>query len=121
MKKIWIPWLVAFFFLACARPAEFPLLLPAAAEPSAKMHNDQGIAHFKAGRYREALIKFTQASVADSTSGEIQFNIGLGYHQQGDEAKAIEHFRLARQYAEGNSEILESPLLNKLLGRAGSP
>lgn len=119
MKKIWMPWFVIFVFLACARPSEFPLVLPAAAEPSAKMHNDQGLAHFEAGRYREALIKFTQASVADSTTGEIHFNIGLAYHQQGEKAKALEHFRLAIKYADGNPEITESPLIKKLLGAAG--
>jgi len=116
MKKFWMPWILAALMLACSRPAEAPLVLPAAAEPSAKMHNDQGIRQFEAGRYKEALIKFTQAAVADSTTGEIQFNLGLAYHQRGDDEKAREHFLRAKAHAGGNPAIIRSPLLNTLLG-----
>ncbi len=120
MKKNWMPWIMAALMLACSRPAEAPLVLPAAAEPSAKMHNDQGIRQFEAGRYKEALIKFTQAAVADSTSGEIQFNLGLAYHERGEDEKAREHFLRARTHAKGNTAITQSPLLNQLLD-AGPP
>lgn len=112
---------MVFVVLACARPVETPLTLPVAAEPSAKMHNDQGIAYFKAGRYYDALIKFTQAAVADSTSGEIHFNIGLAYYQRGEKDKAFEHFRLARKYADGNPALTQSDFLSRQLGPVGSP
>ena len=99
----------------CGGHGESPLPLPTAAEPSAKMHNDAGIALYNSGRYFDALLKFSQASVADQSAGEIHFNIALAYYEGGENEKVIEHFKLAKKYAEGNKKILNSPLLNKYL------
>ena len=41
------------------------------------MRNDTGIEHYKEGRNYDALLQFNQANMADPTSGEIHFNLGL--------------------------------------------
>ena len=111
-----------FFFLLftltitnCSKTEETPLLLPTAAEPSAKLHNNQGIGYFNEGKYLEALIQFTQANVADSTTGEIYFNLGLMQHLKGNHEKAKNFFKQARHFADGNKKILESKLIKKHL------
>ncbi len=101
--------------ISCAKDSEKPLVLPVGAEPSAKMHNDSGITHYQSRRYEDALLRFMQAYAADKTSGEIYFNIALAYHQRGEAEKALEYFKLARQYADGNDEVLTSQLLGTYL------
>ena len=63
----------------------------------------------------DALIAFTQANVADSTAGEIHFNLALMQHQQGKRKEAKDRLRLARKFAYGNKKIIESKLLKKYL------
>jgi len=109
-----ILFLVACIF-SCAKDLESPLILPVAAEPSAKMHNDAGILHYRAGHYEDALLRFMQAYAADKTAGEIYFNIALAYHKRGETEKALENFQSARKYADGNPKILASPLLASYL------
>ena len=94
---------------------ETPLTLRVGAEPSANMRNVFGVEHYNAGRYWDAVLQFNQASFADPTSGEIHFNLGLAYFQEGKKEKAIKNFRQARKRARGNPKILKSPLLNELL------
>ena len=116
MKNLVLTLLVILFITNCNKTTETPLLLPTAAEPSAKLYNNQGIEHFYKGEYLEALIKFTQANVADSTTGEIYFNIGLMRHLEGNQGKAKELFKQARNFANGNKNILESKLIKKYIG-----
>ena len=99
----------------CDKTKETPLLLPAAAEPSAKIHNDRGIKYFYEGKYLDALIGFTQARVADGTAGEIYFNLGLMQHLKGNHEKAKNFFKQAHHFADGNKKILESKLIKKHL------
>ncbi len=115
MKNILLALILLVGSMSCAKDSENPLALAIAAEPSAKMHNDAGILHYQSGRYEDALLRFMQAYAADKTSGEIYFNIALGYHKRGEPEKALEHFKLARQYADGNDEILTSQLLETYL------
>ena len=100
---------------SCTNIGEDPLVLRVGAEPSAKMRNDTGIEHYKAGRNFDALLQFNQANMADPTSGEIHFNLGLALWKESKKEKAIKHFKQARKLAKGNPFILESPLLNKIL------
>jgi Flp pilus assembly protein TadD len=88
-------------------------LLPGA-EPSAKSRNDLGIEHYQAGRYLDALLQFNQANFADPTSGEIHFNLGLAYLQEGKKDKAIKNFRKALKLASGNLGILDSSIVSEL-------
>ena len=67
----------SLLLISCNNISEDPLVLRAGAEPSAKMRNDMGIEHFKAGRNFDALLQFNQANLADPTSGEIHFNLAL--------------------------------------------
>jgi len=94
---------------------EPPLTLLPGAEPSAKSRNDLGIEHYQAGRYLDALLQFNQANFADPTSGEIHFNLGLAYLQEGNKDKAIQNFHKALKLARGNLRILDSSIVSELL------
>ncbi len=108
---------LVFFLLAtsCNNINEEPLNLRVGAEPSAKMRNDIGIQHFKAGRNFDALLQFNQANLADPTSGEIHFNLALALWKENKHKRAIKHFKKARQLAKGNPRILESTIMKKVL------
>jgi len=108
---------LAFLLLAtsCNKINEEPLTLRVGAEPSAKMRNDIGIEHFKAGRNFDALLQFNQANLADPTSGEIHFNLALALWKENKKKRAIKHFKKARQLAKGNTLILESSIMKKVL------
>lgn len=114
--------LFTIFILVCTlvsceqeKDTEFPLILPAAAEPSSKMYNDRGIDFYRNGDYKEAVIAFVQARTADHTAGEIHFNIALARLKLGQKDKARESFKLAVTHSYGNPQILESPLLKQNL------
>jgi Tfp pilus assembly protein PilF len=111
--------LVVFLLLTsmagCIEDTEQPLTLPVGAEPSAKLRNERGIAHYQATRYQDALLQFMQAYSADKTGGEIHFNIALAFHKRDKPKKAAEHFEQAKLYAHDNEKILSSALLNKYL------
>jgi Flp pilus assembly protein TadD len=94
---------------------EPPLTLLPGAEPSAKSRNDLGIEHYQAGRYLDALLQFNQANFADPTSGEIHFNLGLAYLQEGNKDKAIKNFHKALKLARENPGILDSSIVSELL------
>ena len=115
MKQVLLIFLFLLTIISCGKIDEAPLILPSAAEPSAKIHNDRGIEYFHRGKYLDALIAFTQASVADNTAGEIHFNLALMQHLQGKQKEAEDHFRLAQKFAGGNNKILESNLLKQYL------
>jgi Tfp pilus assembly protein PilF len=118
MKKLFIILILISGVVSCekAEDTEFPLILPAAAEPSSKMYNDRGIEFFRKGDFKEAVIAFVQARTADHTAGEIHFNLALTRLKLGDQDKARDSFKLAVKHSYGNTQILESPLLNKTLG-----
>ena len=100
---------------SCANIDEDPLVLRVGAEPSAKMRNDNGIEHYKAGRNFDALLQFNQANMADPTSGEIHFNLGLALWKENKKEKAAKHFKQARKLAKGNQSILKSPFISNVL------
>ena len=116
MKKLILILLFTLTITNCDKTKETPLLLPAAAEPSAKIHNDRGIKYFYEGKYLDALIAFTQARVADGTAGEIYFNLGLMQHLNGNQEKIKNLFKQAHKFANGNKKILKSKLIEKHLG-----
>ena len=101
---------------SCTNISEDPLALRVGAEPSAKMRNDNGIKNYKAGKNFDALLQFNQANMADPTSGEIHFNLGLALWKENKKEKAAKHFKQARKLAKGNQSILKSPFINNVLG-----
>ena len=101
--------------IGCTNVDEEPLNLRVGAEPSAKTRNDKGIEHFKKGRNFDALLQFNQANLADPTSGEIHFNLGLALWNENKKKRAIQHFKKAQQLAQGNPKILQSKLIKKVL------
>ena len=107
--------ILSLSFTSCNNINEEPLTLRAGAEPSAKMRNDIGIEHFKAGRNFDALLQFNQANLADPTSGEIHFNLGLALWKENQKKRAIKHFKKAHKLAKHNPFILESPIMKKIL------
>jgi tetratricopeptide (TPR) repeat protein len=116
MKAWFLLIIIALGHFGCSNSLkEAPLTLRVGAEPSAKMRNDFGIEHYRAGRYWDAVLQFNQANFADPTSGEIHFNLGLAYFQEGKKDKTLKNFRRARKLARGNLKILKSPILNELL------
>ena len=106
---------ILLFLVGCTNIGEDPLTLNIGAEPSAKMRNDFGIEHFLAGRNFEALLQFNQANLADPTSGEIHFNLGLALWNENKKEKAIKHFKQAHNLAKGNPKILQSQIVKKFL------
>ena len=115
LRKLKYLLIVLLLTAGCSDVGEDPLTLRVGAEPSAKMRNDIGIEHFKAGRNYDALLQFNQANLADPTSGEIHFNLGLALWNENKTERAIKHFRQAKKLAKGNPKILESQAINKIL------
>ena len=115
MKQVLLFFLFVLINISCNKTDEVPLLLPSGAEPSAKIYNDRGIVYFNKGKYLDALIAFTQANVADNTTGEIHFNLALMQYLKGGKKEAKNHFMLAQKFADGNEKILESTLLKQHL------
>jgi len=115
MKNFFLILLFTLTITNCDKTKEVPLLLPIAAEPSAKIYNDRGIKYFYEGKYLDALIAFTQARVADGTTGEIYFNLGLMQHLNGHQERTKNLFKQAHLFANGNKKILESKLIKKYL------
>jgi len=114
--RLFVLFVVLAIGSACSpEVTEHPLILPAGAEPSAKLHNDRGLDYFGRGDYGEAVIYFLQAKAADPHAGEIYFNIGLCRHLMGDGDKARQSFQKAKQYARNNRKILDSPLFHQYI------
>jgi tetratricopeptide (TPR) repeat protein len=93
---------------------EGPLKLPVyeGSNSNAHKHNEKGISHYKKGHYDLALKHFQKASKVDSSIGESHYNQALCLDKLGKHGDATNHFYTARKYAEGNSAILESMILN---------
>ena len=115
IKSLKIFFAAFFLVMGCTQIEEDPLILRVGAEPSAKMRNDEGIKHFKAGRNYDALLQFNQANLADPTSGEIHFNLGLALWNENKKERAIKHFKQAKKLARGNPKILQSKFIKKIL------
>lgn len=83
------------------------------------MCNDRDIDHYRQKDYQSVLIDFVQARTADHTAGEVPFNFSFTWLKLGEEDKARESFRLAVKHSYGNPQILESRMLNPILGTTG--
>ena len=116
-KNKFLKYLLVLLLLtsSCTNIGEDPLALRIGAEPSAKMRNDNGIEHYRKGRNFDALLQFNQANMADPTSGEIHFNLGLALWKENKKGKAAKHFKQAQKLAKGNQFILKSPFISKVL------
>ena len=117
MDKIITALICMWVFFGCERLEESPLILPPGSEPSAVQNNNRGVEKFKKREYFNAMLNFNQAQDADFSSGEVHYNYALALHMLNKGKKAQDQFRLAKKFAEGNPEILESKLLNQYLGK----
>ena len=113
MRRISTICLVLLFSLVSftAVAGEGPLKLPEGADPSAVMHNDEGIAAWNQGDYRSALMHFSEASRI-APSGETHFNEAISLDKLGRHGEAAMHFKAAKKHANGNQKILKSRILN---------
>ncbi len=116
MNRIALPTFIGFVLLALlvaplAWADEGPLKLPPGTDPSAVMHNDEGIAEWNRGNYRSALMHFREASRI-APVGEAHFNEAITLDKLGRHGEAAMHFREAKKNANGNEKILKSRILN---------
>ena len=58
MKNLLLICLLALVIFSCKKTDETPLLLPPAAEPSAKIYNDRGIKYFYKVEYSKSKYVF---------------------------------------------------------------
>lgn len=89
---------------------DMPLRLPDGSNPQTTSHNDEGISHYREGHYKVSLKHFRDAEKVDLEQGEVQYNIALALKNMGDHGSALEHFRKAKQNANGNAKIFESQM-----------
>jgi tetratricopeptide (TPR) repeat protein len=76
-----------------ARSAEPGAAAGASAQDQARAHFEAAMADYRAHRYREAIHGF-KASRAYLPNAELWFNIGRAHERLGEDALAIEHYRL---------------------------
>lgn len=120
MRKVLIA-LTAVFVLSFALTAfagEGPLGFPMkeGSNAGAHKHNEEGIAAWKAGDIKGALMHFQMASKIDGSVGESHFNEAISLDKLGKHGDATMHFKAARANANGNDKILKSEIL---IGHAG--
>jgi tetratricopeptide (TPR) repeat protein len=63
------------------------------ASPQAKAHFERGREHFRAGRYREAIVELKAALELDSKSPNLTYNVAYTNELLGDLAEAIVYYR----------------------------
>ena len=114
MKKL--SFILALLFLtsmsSLAFSADPALKFPSGANVEANMHNEEGIIHYNLGHYDVALKHFQVASKIDKSIGESHYNEALSLDALDRHGEATNHFYAARKYANGNSLILNSGILN---------
>lgn len=91
---------------------EGPMSLPAGSNPDADMHNKAGMMNWDEGNIEGALKHFKEASMADGSLAETHFNEAVSLDKLGDHGAATMHFKAAKEHANGNKMILDSPILN---------
>jgi len=90
-------------------PLQFPMREGSSHE--AHQHNEEGIMHFNKGHYEEALKHFRTSMKIDPKVGASHFNAALALHKMEDHGAATQHFKKAKQYADGREAIVQSKLL----------
>jgi hypothetical protein len=114
-KLLYVLLALSFMFLSTPVFAEngalkFPMREGSSA--SAHKHNEEGISHYNQGHYDVALKHFQMASSVDSAVGESHYNEALCLDKLGRHGDATNHFYAARKFANGNTAILKSQILN---------
>jgi Flp pilus assembly protein TadD len=92
--------------------ADPALKFPTGANAEANKHNEEGISHYNQGHFDVALKHFQMASKIDPSVGESHYNEALSLDAIDRHGEATNHFYAARKYANGNSAILKSGILN---------
>jgi len=90
--------------------------LETAAGSAAKMHNDEGIKHYKAGHMDVAEKHFREAVKADPKSAEAHYNLALTMDAQDMHKDASAEFKKALDLGSKNPAIANSGILKKHLG-----
>jgi tetratricopeptide (TPR) repeat protein len=91
---------------------EQPLPIREGSDPEASQHHAKAIESFNKGNYEKAYKHFREVlKIAPSAEG--YFNGALSLHKWGYPKEAANFFYYAKQYANGNVNILQSVLVNQ--------
>jgi tetratricopeptide (TPR) repeat protein len=114
MKKVLIfTAFVLTIFISAVVNAEEPLSfkMHEGSQSGLSNHNNEGISHYKAGRFDEALKHFEAALNINPKCGEANFNKALTLDKLGRHKEAAEFFTHAMHHAQGNEKISHSKIL----------
>ena len=82
---------------------------------SAQFFNKKGNSFFLKGEYSQAIRLYFKALNLAPNTGVIHYNIALCFIHLNGKPKAAKHFKMAKQYANGDKRILNSTLTIKFL------
>lgn len=103
--------LVVFFAIAVNAEEPLSFKMHEGSQSGLSNHNNEGISHYREGRFEEALKHFEAALKINPKCGEANFNKALTLDKLGRHKEAAEFFTHAKHHANGNEEITHSKTL----------
>ncbi len=90
-----------------------PLMGQAGVNKSAAMHNQAGIQALNSGKTADAVNHFREAIKIAPDFARAHFNLGLALHDEKKQAEAATEFKKAWDLDPGDTQIVDSGILNK--------